>query len=914
MDRSTLRWSASKVSPNMPRYDHLRTATFRLDLAQGDSWGEAFHVLSFPEIWKEPLLGLSRRRGGDDDRNNIWVDSLNRAFILLAPDLVTVSRGVTDRGQSRPWLYSREPIPPEALLPIVRAWVSATYAHAAQSDILRVVDGMQPEHLTWHPHTVQMGNWATLPNGTADPSNEAYTLLSQVLAARLSRDGIAYDHARGTARFRRAPAASGDGAELMSWPPIWLPDRHGEEWPCSLLLQFQLETRAFEAAPVVHCSVGLRRWVKDRFEPRRDRETTVYLAGRLPWIAGFHHSSSFQMAPIRWQSIPRNEQADGHRGTVAWGSDLPSILERLTYQEPLPQPADFCVDPMALLGDGDVVAAIVYSTALDIDHGIGAGLMPKDRRPLLEWVDSVLDAPVRLAPPLEKASSGLTHRRVKRLGRALAHVAGYDVAGETEDTTENTQRRLALAEQMKGALSVDVLWLTEGGRDRCIARMCLDLGLSDLPPRQLDGGSMQWERDGLALTVTSTWLGALGEPLAVNGTDRWNRDKLHRAMRQRADEVHAALPATSGPAAALVELWGEAHYRGNPAADPKFALRRALSSGGRISQFVTPREEGSRERESEALFRTEKAWNDLLRQLGVQLTAPCFDARGETIPDPLQYVGLWLIKQRRGTSPTRMPQRLPVAVRLASNTTEVLALAPGFERWLPYREALLRLAQLDLSVLDPRQGNQITGFIRQVLEDVEAWGDALVMAHAQNLRNEWPYLQNRMILQDAVQFLREERPAPIFGHLGLRLVRVRTSDGGETPQCFGEEDEDLGFPKGLWYMGGEGRVFGSTANKPVTAKHLSATLSKFDSWQTRTQKNYDARPDAHAFNPRLVELTVAAIQQGDAPWIWAALAHELRFVAPHHDDAITLPLPLHLAKLMEEYVLPLSELELLAGK
>jgi hypothetical protein len=145
-------------------------------------------------------------------------------------------------------------------------------------------------------------------------------------------------------------------------------------------------------------------------------------------------------------------------------------------------------------------------------------------------------------------------------------------------------------------------------------------------------------------------------------------------------------------------------------------------------------------------------------------------------------------------------------------------------------------------------------------------------------------------------------------------VRVRTSDGGETPQCFGEEDEDLGFPKGLWRMGGDGRVFGSTANKPVTAKHLSAAQSKFESWQTRTHKNYYARPDAHAFNPRLVELTVAAIQQGDAPWIWAALAHELRFVAPHHDDAITLPLPLHLAKLMEEYVLPLSQLELLAEK
>ncbi len=920
----------------MPRYDHLRTATFRLNLADGAKWSEPFHVLAFPEAWKEPLLGLAKRRS-EDDKRNIWVDSLNRALVMLAPDLVTVSRGVTDRGQSKPWLYSRERIPTGALLPIIRAWVPATYGHAAQADIQRVLDKMRPEHLVWRPHTVELGDWATLSTGTADPSNEAYALLSDVLATRLSRDGVTYEHARGTTRFRRAPAAAGEGAEVMSWPPIWLPDRHGDEWPCSLVLRFRLETRAFEPAPVVHCAVGLRRWVKDRFEPRADRETTVYLAGQVPWIAGFHHSSSFQMAPTKWQFIPKDQrEEDGPRGTVVWGSDLPAIVDRLTYQTPLPQPADFCVDPTALLGNGDVTAAIVYSTAIGVDHGVGAGLMPKDRRPLLEWVDSVLDAPVRLAPPLQKVTTRLTRQHADHpmmaLAAAQAAASVPDEARSTDETdddakvrlsaakrarekaAEHARRRVAVGDQTKGALTIDVLWLTDDGRDRCIAQICEDLGLSSVPSNHLDGGAQRWDTEGLTLTVRPTWLGALGEPLAVNGGGRSNRDALHRAMRGRAEDVQRALPAASGPTAALVELWGERHYRDNPAADPKFALRRALAQTGRITQFLTPWEEDGREKETDAQYRTDKAWNDLLRQLSIQIRPPRFAARRATIPEPLQYIGLWLIKQRRDSSPTRMPQRLPVAVRLASDTTDVLAYAPGFSGWLPYPDALCRLAQLDPFGGDPRQGSQITGFIRQVLEDAEAWGDALVMAHAQNLRYEWPWLQNKVIVQDRVQFLRDETPVPIAERRGLRLVRVRTSDAGETPQCFGEEDDDIGFPKGLWRMGGSGRVFGSTASKPVTAKHLSATLSKFERWQTSTNKSYDPKPDAHAFNPRLVEFTVGAIQPDDIPWTWAALAHELRFVALHHEDAVTLPLPLHLAKLMEEYVLPLNELETFAAK
>jgi hypothetical protein len=111
---------------------------------------------------------------------------------------------------------------------------------------------------------------------------------------------------------------------------------------------------------------------------------------------------------------------------------------------------------------------------------------------------------------------------------------------------------------------------------------------------------------------------------------------------------------------------------------------------------------------------------------------------------------------------------------MASDSTAVHAIAPGFSAWLAYPDALLQLGQMDVYSSEPRLGSQITGFIRQVLADVESMSDALVFAHAQNLRFEWPWLQNKLIVRDKIFFLKDEAPTAIAQRRGLRMVRVRT--------------------------------------------------------------------------------------------------------------------------------------------
>jgi hypothetical protein len=55
-----------------------------------------------------------------------------------------------------------------------------------------------------------------------------------------------------------------------------------------------------------------------------------------------------------------------------------------------------------------------------------------------------------------------------------------------------------------------------------------------------------------------------------------------------------------------------------------------------------------------------------------------------------------------------------------------------------------------------------------------------------------------------------------------------------------------------------------------------------------------------------VEIVPVVLQPGDHPVEWAAYVHELRRALPHYTEAAVLPLPLHLAALAAEYVMPVN--------
>jgi RNase H domain-containing protein len=277
---------------------------------------------------------------------------------------------------------------------------------------------------------------------------------------------------------------------------------------------------------------------------------------------------------------------------------------------------------------------------------------------------------------------------------------------------------------------------------------------------------------------------------------------------------------------------------------------------------------------------------------------------GQKVRCAPSVVGLWLLKQYAGTSMTGVVERLPVMVHIEGQSGRVRAMAGRMCTWLPYREVLLMIARGE--VRGVKQDGDALRLIETMLRR-DLPGDTLLLCHAQNLRLAWSWLGNRQLTLDHLAFGHRETPQPINLWPGLRVARVRDSDRHETPETYAvSADGSISYASGLFRMGE--RLFASVNGKPPQFK-LSRHFSKLGAWTTGAGRRLAPRPSQHAWNARICEIAMVCLQEGDDPAGWAAWAHRLRRGAHHYEEGLALPLPLHLAKLVKEYVLPLTEVE-----
>jgi pPIWI_RE module N-terminal domain/RNaseH domain of pPIWI_RE/MID domain of pPIWI_RE len=873
----------------MPRYDELRTLTFEIDRALGEPLLHRFHAMQFPERWKRPLRELSCRNG-DTDQGYIPIRSLNAGIRAVVPDIISTAKKAPEEG-ARAWLYSSHPVDPAAIGVITGAWVRTAYGKADVNRRLAALSGMPATDLTWTSQEIDLNAWQVGDKGPA----EVFTLLPDLLAAQLSRPGTECVLDETVLRFRRAPHTGDDKsrAEVMSWPPLIHTDHRNRPWAYSFVVSFTVQTIPFHPKPVIHCDIGLRRWASERVYLPGGEETSVYLLSKVPWLEGVHQSHAFQVAPIKWVPLGKGEGGDGRRGMLAWGDAVAPLLDELSLRAPLPSPESLRDNPLAALNiDGTPSAAVVYRNAMGGKHGVGAGVTVNDRRSILEWLTAELGPYVRATQPLHRVA--ITRPRPRR---AIGPSANAPTAGLPAVEAQRA-RRLAIARTTGGVLSVDILYQSSAMLRSLLDTMQGDLGL---PKRTPDDATppMRWETPELTVIARSWPLGPAGAPLEIDTTGP-RREYVGRAIDARADEICRLFGGEAGTAA-LVELGGPDEYARDT--DPKDAIRLGCARNGAVSQFITPDGDDG-DQDDGISHKAKHAWLDLVRrQLGVQMVPPRIVLPGVEMPHPVHYVGIWLVKQFSTAHRGGMQHQVPVMVKLSSDSLDILATAPGLQGWLPYPQALRALAQCDPFVIGRRDDGQVMHFIKDAMEnDVLPLGDVLLLTEAQNLRSTWKYLANNQLDRDRLTF-GAAKPQPIRDWLGLRHVRIRTVEGSETPECFAINGDEYGFSAGLWAADPMGRVFASTGRKPSTFKQ-SAHVSKVRSYST-SKTSSGKRPNLHAWNHQLVEITVAAIQPGDTAWAWAALAHELRSAAPHHNEMTTLPLPLHLAMLMGEYVIPL---------
>jgi hypothetical protein len=447
-----------------------------------------------------------------------------------------------------------------------------------------------------------------------------------------------------------------------------------------------------------------------------------------------------------------------------------------------------------------------------------------------------------------------------------------------------------------------------------------------------DDDTWQWRVEEVEIRVRARPAGSLADALPVSQERRRPKAvRLAEAIDGRCRLVADRMgPRPDGAGVVIAEIAGKERFASVPDSDPKHALRIAWARQGRLSQFINPSEDTGSGLEHRARW----TWLDTFRQLGA--ISPPAHRVGAGIPGDLQYVALWLVRHTR-----KGPTRCPVRVRPGDGSSVIEGWDAERAEWVPYPELLLLLSQTGEPVSGeetdtrcPGEGagapeglraSSSTGVEQHRQRETERQIRALffqlrdrptlLLADAGNLRQCWPGLRNGQLDRDMLGFGAEPAQRHTLYGDDLRVVLVRDANAREEVAEWYAHDAKgmVGFAEGVWGAAGmESRVFASTASKPHTVAKLPKGLMKLvPTAQGRTA------PGKTAWNPGQLEITVlgclseeALADSGregdlpDRPAEWATLTHQLRY----HDDypPLARPLPLHLARLAGEYVLPVA--------
>ncbi len=895
-----------------PKYTQLQPAILRINLDA--DWQRTFYLLRFPETWKDPLLAIAGSRRGTDEAASIPISLLNDTLIALVPDVITVASKAA-LGERPPWLYSQIAVDRTSLFALIAAWVRC------QPGDRRLIEAalakMQPADLEWEPVNLDFAEMIRRFDTPADVTgDEVFRLLPHVLATRLSARDVECAHygpadpdgrrqlAR-TSRFLRCPTDY--GAQVMSWTPHDQPDA-----PFSFFLNLTVQTRAFSADPVVHVGIGTRRWIHKPPTLSHDRAHTVYLLPSVPWVPGVEHTRSFMSAMI--EPLARRNGAETE-WSAKWKGRLGQILAELGCLDRLPDPGQLRDEPTRWLGKDTDAAALVFRNGMyPFKHPVAPGTALADKVPLLEWAADTLAPYATLHEPLTRST-----RTILPLdGNNPAAAESSDTAEPLDNDVPAARLRAATRDVVGPVLGIDILYDTRLTLDYARSTLTELLGV-DIPDSTPRGKPALLDTPELTIALTIAPVGALAADLAPDPTITDRQERLRGSVETRAAQISAAIDTVAYPAIALVEIAGKDRYKGKRRPlDPKFAVKIGLARRGRLTQCLhaaKPRpepEEGADPPKSDANEeRLRSSWADLFRQLGVRATPLPPPIQGCGIDTAPAYLAFWVIRQNRQRH-WGATRQIPVAVLIDPTGTSIRVCAPDVP-WTPLHQAQLAISKRHMLTDQKRDSGEITRFFERVLRDVAGtYPDILLLTHVQNLRGGWNYINNTALAADRIAF--GTTPQPITRYTGLRHVRLRTNERDEAPEGYATNDTEQSHYPGLWPMHGD-RVYLSTANKPASARRAARYASKVAPYVNIYKTVKDANPRAMVWNARPVELTVAAIDpKRDDPEAWAALAHQLRWVASHHDDPLTLAWPLHVAKHLGEYVLPIELLEEIADQ
>lgn len=393
----------------------------------------------------------------------------------------------------------------------------------------------------------------------------------------------------------------------------------------------------------------------------------------------------------------------------------------------------------------------------------------------------------------------------------------------------------------------------------------------------------------MAFDIRKCKLGIMGEVL----------DSSEGAsILKRIKEIEKTIDNAATTTACIILLPGKDKFKQG---DPKDVIRCGFALKNSLTQFITPW--NSDDSENAVENKIVSAIEDLCRQLGYVRD---FDEIVKENEDSLAHtpiMGMHVMTQLKTIY--GKARFLPLCVELDYITGQVYVECDAFEQVrVPYREAAFELAKLSLDKdFEKKCDVASKGMLKQkmimwknvyknnnLLVLIEANGNTRALCNGITDGQIQKYAYQEPYCPEEIEVGTKENSYMLnLNDSKVRFIRIRRN--GEVPDYFTELSKSNGYAasSGVFkYESDYWSVAGRPNDKAYKSSYKETTYSK---------------PRQKFAERDMIEIYPIQLQKGDNPDEWVHYTNSLRVGAIQYDEATIMPLPIHLATKLQEYIL-----------
>lgn len=801
------------------------------------------YYLGFPQTWKATLLDIARKNNPRfKDEYGLPTNALKKLIDSWMEGVIALSPLKKDSHDEH-WLtscyeYSDKNI--QALCSIIKVWVKATYVTSPKvSPIVKKLANDFCDIIKAEDiAALQITAEVCLTLEDGTVCEEAYQAVPLLAVNRLLGQEIVLN---GQTLHLCCAAKN----QLISHPITDLKSHH----QYSFVFDLSVQTTPPQRKALLLCQMSIRRWIPANY----NKERAPFLSESI--------SSHIKVSDSKYCQVPIAYDCNSKR--LDWKAQDKECYNIWGYEQ-LPSADDVLRDPATYTAK----ILLPYKNGMGgfMASKIGTGVSVVDKASLHQSVSTLLGDMICERPEA---------KRVMLRGQNFS----YFKSPQEYESSEDFRRWVSkCVETDRITFEIYGLWKDPNQLD------LLRLVQSKI---EQDFG-VESESSCLKIQCVRKAIGSLADGMP----DDYKQTKI-----QRCDEIVEQLGQAESVTACIFALPGQEYYAKG---DPKQVLRNAFARTGRVVQFINPEGDINQNKIENAVY-------DLYRQLGI-VTLLNFQKKLPPLANT-PCVGMHLCTQVHGISNKARFLPIYVTVDLLKGKTQVHCDAFS-NRTVSYREACFEMAKLFWeNDLEQRCVDASRAPAKQKLIELKnryyTKEDSVlfVIQSDGNTRAVWSGISDKEIggysmtdecCPTQINVGMPKNPYPLsLTDSGVRIIRIRSNQ--EVPDYFTDLSEkstdghlQLSSVSGIFKY--DDAYWGIHARPNDSQYTSSFKASRIDQPQQRfAEKN-------------MIELYPIQLQSGDDAAAWVSYTNALRHIPIQYSQSTVLPLPLHLAKALEEYL------------